>query len=377
MHTQRSTIGYWSTAAALLLLSAGGPCRGASTHPLSPLPTWAARHIAPPTDPVHFMFLVGGDNRAAGRGVPAPPTAQQIFMEARVIGPALILWTGDAIYGSEASAEYDQFLATAALSGAPVYNAPGNHEIYDRPEMAALYQEKMGPLFGSFDYGNSHFIALDTEEPDAPGGISDAQIEWLKADLEANKGATNKFVFMHHPLFPKVKKEGVADADRVATLHGLFVQYGVKNVISGHEHLLYHSDHDGITYWVTGGSGAPTDASPEDGGYQHYLLFTVDGTTVQTVVVQPWRIFASTRRAASGAVTAMLVNYNDCELILQAEIPITNQAGHYHAVASWTYKGKTHKLTAQAVPSANPGVVVYRTVVPAHRAAIIDVSTGD
>src|SRR5579862_6989861 len=83
-------------------------------------------------DPDHFTFVVSGDNRSAGRNIPPPPTAEQILKEIRALNPALVLWTGDTIYGSddsvgEAESEYDQFLGIAAAAGCPVYNAPGNH----------------------------------------------------------------------------------------------------------------------------------------------------------------------------------------------------------------------------------------------------------
>ena len=141
-----------------------------TTRPLLPLAVPpAAVPLAPPADPNHFMFAVGGDNRATGRDVPMPPTARRIFAELRLLQPAFVFWTGDAIYGDddtvgEARAEYAAFRAAASEADTPLFNAPGNHEINDRPDLEEVYQENMGRLYGSFDYGNSHFIALDTEE---------------------------------------------------------------------------------------------------------------------------------------------------------------------------------------------------------------------
>ncbi len=141
---------------------------GETTRALLPLPVpSAASQIAPPADPEHFMFAIAGDNRAAGRDVPPPPTARQIFSELRLLRPAFCLWTGDAIYGSddtvgEARAEYEAFLGDAAAAATPIFNAPGNHEIYERRDMETVYEKSMGRLYGSFDYGNAHVIALDT-----------------------------------------------------------------------------------------------------------------------------------------------------------------------------------------------------------------------
>ncbi|HEV2473322.1 MAG TPA: metallophosphoesterase, partial [Chthonomonadales bacterium] len=249
---------------------------------LLPLPS-TARQVAPAPDPNDFTFIVAGDNRAAGRGVPMPPTAGEIFTEARILRPAFVLWTGDTIYGSEepvaeAADEYAGFLKLAASASVPVYNAPGNHEIFQRPEMQTLYEKKMGRLYGSFDYGNSHFIALDTERIGKGANLGSQEMEWLKQDLEQHRASRNIFAFMHHPLFAKDAKDGFRVRSERDALHALFVRYGVKNVFSGHEHLFYKSVHQGVSYWVSGGSGAPADAMPDDGGFQHYLLVDVRGS---------------------------------------------------------------------------------------------------
>jgi hypothetical protein len=360
----------------LLLLTF--PCLADTTRPLLPLPTGSARRLpVQPIDPDHFTFVVSGDNRSTGRGNPMPPTAGQIFAELRLLQPAFVLWTGDSIYGSdetvgEAEAEYDAFLGLAAHAALPVYSAPGNHEIFDRPDLAALYETKMGRLYGSFDYGNTHIIALNTEEIGSKGSLGKEQMDWLKQDLTANRKAKHILVFMHHPLFPKVEKEGFADPGVRDTLHKLLVQNGVKYVFSGHEHLLYRSVHDGVNYWVSGGAGAPTDASPEEGGYQHYVLFEVNGENIKATVLQPWRLFFSVgSNTAEGAASGLLSNYNDADLSLCLELSANAVPKDAVASSSWTYKGKTSPLEAAIVPSRSPGVITVRVVVPKHRSALV------
>ena len=90
-----------------------------------------------------------------------------------------MLWTGDTISGKakhpkdakdaqEIAAEYDEFLGIAKTAGAPVFNAPGNHEMDDGKNdpsdaMKKLYEKNMAGTYGAFTYGNSRFIALDSE----------------------------------------------------------------------------------------------------------------------------------------------------------------------------------------------------------------------
>ena len=365
----------------LCLLAAGMLARPAfadSTRPLLPLPAGNTPHlVSVPADPNHFVFAVAGDNRSTGRGIPAPPTAAQIFAEMRLLQPAFALWTGDTIYGSddspgEAEAEYETFLSAAALAETPIYNAPGNHEIYNRPELAALYEKKMGRLYGSFNYGNAHLIALNTEEPGIKGGISKAQMDWLTQDLAANKSAKNIMVFTHHPLFPKEEKEGFDEPALRDELHKMFVTYGVKNVFSGHEHLFYKSVHDGITYWVTGGAGAPTSLGPEEGGYQHFLRIEVSDTALTVTVLEPWRLFASGGPTLpNGSTSGVLTNYDAADLPMYLELSANAIPAGALASASTTYKGKTKSLAAEILPSRAPGVITVRVVVPQHRSVLV------
>lgn len=369
------------TVAALALALTN--CSASTTRPLLALPcgiNMVQRSLSPAAAPNHFTFVMGGDNRSTGRGVPMPPTATQIFRELHLLQPAFALWMGDTIYGSddsvgEAEAEYDVFLQSVALGATPVFNAPGNHEIFNRRDLEQLYVKRMGPLYGSFDYGNSHFIAIDTEEIGPAGGVSVEQMTWLKQDMEANKGAAHLFAFMHHPLYPYDDKEMLADPPTVTALHKLFVTYGVKNVFQAHEHGFFKSVHDGITYWVSGGAGAPTSGSPEEGGYQHYVQMEVDGAQVTGTVLEPWRLFSTVGPSGpDGSATALVSNYDGVALSLCAEF---TAAANPDAVA-WatsTYKGKTKYLTATIVPSRVPGVVTVRCAVPAHRSVLISLGS--
>jgi hypothetical protein len=91
------------------------------------------------------------------------------------------------------------------------------------------------PAYGAFNYGNSRFIALNTEEvgatpapsptatPDTklkldPGFVSQQQLDLLTQDLEANKTKAHIFVFMHHPIIPAKSSSGLNSPNAVADL---------------------------------------------------------------------------------------------------------------------------------------------------------------
>ncbi|HVU36526.1 MAG TPA: metallophosphoesterase [Opitutaceae bacterium] len=360
-----------------LLLASAAPLSATAERPLVPLPVPGTGQWSAGAAGDHFEFVVAGDNRAAARDLPPPPTAGEIFREVRLLRPSFCLWTGDTIYGSddtvgEAEQEYDAFLNSAAAAATPIFNAPGNHEIFKRADLERLYARRMGPLFGSFDAGRSHFIALDTEELGRPPGIGDAQRAWLEHDLEQNRGAAHIFVFMHHPLFPKDKTDGFGNRANRDAIHRLFVQYHVAYVFSGHEHLYYASVHDGVHYVVTGGGGAPTDAAPEDGGFQNYVVVQVDGDRVTTTVLQPWRLFSSSGPVAPDNSTSTIVsNYNHDPVTVTVGFPAARPAGEMEATAAWTYKGKSHPIAATIVPAGQPGITAVQVTVPRDRAALV------
>lgn len=316
--------------------------QGTGFPPLPPVPHTG--QLQNQTDATKFTFVVAGDNRPAAEDSPQPKVLSQIIQQAQKHGPAFFLWCGDVIYGhhthyKQLGAQYKEFFKVAALGKAPVFNSPGNHEMDTMTETATekietpdkklqdYYLEFMkfpagAPPYGAFNYGNSRFIAVDTEEPGGPspaptstpalgkrlkldpGFVSPTQLKLLKSDLEANKDKAHVFIFMHHPIKPAKSSSGL-NPDNAGALEALFKNYpNVSYVIAAHEHLYYNAsgstldpaDRDdpsgqGPTYLVSGGAGAPLDNCPGSAGsncmaHHHYLVFDVDGSTVKVQVVQ-------------------------------------------------------------------------------------------
>src|SRR4051794_20442067 len=236
---------------------------------LSPLPGTGS--LSQPTISTQFIFVLAGDNRPAHSSDPQSAVPGNIFCAVQRMNPpaAFVLWTGDTISGKDPQHpkrmhdQYKEFLGIATRAGVPVFNAPGNHEMDDSTEtpskvMKDLYRKYMAGTYGAFSYGNTRFIALDSEnEPSgaaksvttaegqakvqAPGAITKTQLKLLKDDLEANKSMAHVIIFMHHPVKAYEKKDGLDEASK-KTLEDLFASYkNVSYVISGHEHMYFNS----------------------------------------------------------------------------------------------------------------------------------------
>jgi predicted phosphodiesterase len=233
------------------------------------LTPWTAATFTTATTGGDFTFLVLGDSRGGGRAARA--LAGQ--MAAR---PAdLILHAGDLTdNGTQAQLDTQFFAVYRDLLGrVPVYPAPGNHDYAAgalRPYVDSFYlpgdpqvaagssPEGLAERAYSFNWGNAHFVALDTNRRYAPGS---PQYTWLARDL-ANTRQLWKFVFFHHP--PYSTGSHGSDLNVRRSLTPLFEKYGVDLVFAGHDHLYERSvplvrgklAARGVIYVVTGGGGA-------------------------------------------------------------------------------------------------------------------------
>lgn len=332
---------------ALIALLAPGVIRGQTSTgfpQLPPIPKTGQLPESPGT--TSFTFIVAGDNRPQGKTPVQPKILSQLLTDALQHKPAFFLWCGDTISGHTTDGktlkkQYDAFILAASKAKVPIFNAPGNHEMdtvftdqgekttIETPnsQMNAFYLKYMRHpantppfAYGAFNYGNSRFIAMNTEEVAPPfvarssgrivssglkldpGYVTQEQIELLKQDLATTKKDLI-FVFMHHPIKPNNPKSGL-DSATATNLAGIFQSNSkVAYVLAAHEHLYFNANSDSPTppqwtsgsspiYLVTGGAGAPLDhCGPtikdtycDDKSY-HYLVFTVTGTTVNVELV--------------------------------------------------------------------------------------------
>jgi len=223
---------------------------GAQTFPaLAPLPGTGT--LGTPADPNNFTFVMSGDNRPAKSGDPQPSTLTTIVKAIQGMKPAFALWAGDTISGKKPTKEkkmkkeYEEFLGIVQGAGIPVFAAPGNHELNDKPKgqscpkaidvpdpsgnLLKFWEASMGVPFGVFRYGNSAFVSLNTDDTVAPGVkippckyngyVGPGQLAALSATLTglaADKDVAHIFVFMHCLLYASPVNPGgqLASASR-------------------------------------------------------------------------------------------------------------------------------------------------------------------
>jgi 3',5'-cyclic AMP phosphodiesterase CpdA len=236
-----------------------------------------------------FSFVVLGDNRSD------KSVYKKLAIMAMALKPDFIVNTGDLIETPGDQQQWLSFWSMSKLIDVPYFLTVGNHDISPLvPASERIYKEQVdlpgNELFYSFPVGNSLFVVLDSYMEGQEKKITGNQQKWLEGVL-AKPDKKHLFVFLHHPLYTDYRKgrhwgdcldKYPDDRDR---LQAIFVKSQVDVVFSGHEHFYQRKTVNGIEHVITGGAGAPLYVKDEEGGFNHFLYVTVDGSQVSAEVI--------------------------------------------------------------------------------------------
>jgi acid phosphatase type 7 len=213
---------------------------------------------APVGDDSRFSFAVVGDSGSGGKG----QLAVAALLER--LRPDLVLHTGDVVYPAGQERHYDRrFFAPYRnlIKTVPLFPVLGNHDV--RKGNGAAFLENFHPPLGSpgstkryysFDWGNTHFVALDSELYHGDRGSNpEEQRDFLERDLATTRKRW-KVAFLHRSPYGSSRHGG--DEKVREDLEPLFVKHGVDLVFSGHDHVYERTvPITGVTYVVSGGGG--------------------------------------------------------------------------------------------------------------------------
>jgi calcineurin-like phosphoesterase family protein/purple acid phosphatase-like protein len=214
--------------------------------------------VTAPNGPKPTRIWVLGDSGTADANAGAVRNAYEAFTGARHTDIWMML--GDNAYGAGMDDEYTDAVFNmypAMLRKSVLWPTIGNHETYGQrpiPYLSIFTLPTDGEAGGipsgtehyySFEYGNIHFVCLDSMMQDRSS--SGPMAAWLEQDLLTN---TNDWLiaFWHHPPYSK----GSHDSDDTFGGDGELVEmrqtflpilesYGVDLVLSGHSHSYERS----------------------------------------------------------------------------------------------------------------------------------------
>ena len=131
---------------------------------------------------------------------------------------------------------HDGFTADSTTESGPYY------DIFSLPRNGEAGGVASGTeAYYSFDYGNMHFICLDSYETDR--SADGAMMIWLEADLEANDKEW-VIAFWHHSPYSKGERDSDTGRRSIALRQNavpLLERYGVDLVLTGHSHSYERS----------------------------------------------------------------------------------------------------------------------------------------
>jgi len=269
-----------------------------------------------------FSFLAFGDSGAA------TPEQNQLAQLMSREDPALVLHTGDLVYPHASfdhlQKKYFDFYFEL-MKRVAFFPSPGNHD-YDYTQATPYLtvhelpteevpEEDHGRYY-SFDWGNVHFVALDSNVPLARAVQGTGRmLEWLDQDLARTRQFW-RVVYFHHPPY----STGPNQRDPISAwvrqrVAPILDKHQIPVVLNGHEHSYQRSKPirggasvaagAGTVYVTTGGGGAtlyPVPANPLGaiGASAHHYLrvevaaarltvraIRVDGREIDTFTLTP------------------------------------------------------------------------------------------
>ncbi|MEI6946626.1 metallophosphoesterase [Paraflavisolibacter sp. H34] len=233
---------------------------GSSTHSLQSGPANFFHTAPPPNTTRRIRIAAFGDCGTNANGYQVGSLSS--YMERTGANPAeVLLLLGDNAYQDGTDAQYQakffNVYSPNILKNHVLFSAPGNHDYHTTTQAARTapyYKNFSMPTAGecggvpsgtksyyAFDWGNIHFISLDsygTENGKRMSDTTGAQASWLKKDLDANRREW-VVVYFHHPPYTKGSHDSDGEGELVA-IRSRFIRilerYGVDLVLTGHSH---------------------------------------------------------------------------------------------------------------------------------------------
>jgi hypothetical protein len=193
-----------------------------------------------------FFFVQLSDTHWGFSGPPNPDAGGTLQKAVAAVNslevqPDFIVFTGDLTHTTDDPQERRKRLAefrqiVKELKNPNVRFMPGEHDA--SLDWGAAWKEAFGETHYTFDHKGVHFIALDNVS-DPAANIGQAQLDWLKADLDKREKDAPIVVFTHRPLFDLYPQWDWATRDGAKAVD-LLMPYRNVTVFYGHIHQENH-----------------------------------------------------------------------------------------------------------------------------------------
>ncbi|MCX7908558.1 MAG: metallophosphoesterase family protein [Ignavibacteria bacterium] len=237
------------------------------------------------TEGMPFRVGLMGDNRSN------PEVHSRKSKKLASHNPYILVYTGDLCYSGKYTEWKKEFFTEEEqklIATAPFFNALGNHEA--QTELTKVFlQAPSSPsndeYYYSFDYGDVHFLILNTEADVSPNS---PQWKFAQEDL-AKTNKKWKVVAFHKPAYSAGGYHG-SNKKMQEFSESIFEKLGVDLVFNGHNHFYQRSKFNGIYHIVLGGGGSPL-YEPKEAQFveksvkdYHYAIMDVSSNSIKITV---------------------------------------------------------------------------------------------
>lgn len=161
---------------------------------------------------------------------------------------AFIIHTGDICY-EKGMNEHIKLMNTDNM-GRPMFYCIGNHDLVKGEYGEQLFEQIYGPVYYSFDVGNTHYIVTPMPNGDYKPSYTQEDIyHWLKNDLKHVPKGKPIILFNHDLLIKEDKfRFGISDSEVID-----LDSYNLKAWLYGHWHINYMKK-QGNVYTISTGT---------------------------------------------------------------------------------------------------------------------------
>lgn len=263
---------------------------------------------ATPNPDNSFTFAILGDTQRFSAGNPNG-NFQKAMAQIAKLNPGLIVAEGDLVSScdgdSKCAGKYADWKKIVGSFMSKTYAVQGNHDRTGDDKTDSVWRSSFDfPSNGpsgfseqvySLDFGNSHFVFLDSDKP-KEHLVNGEQRSWLEKDLTANK-KENTFVFFHEPAYPvssKITESLDKEPSERNALWQILEKYNVTAVFNGHEHIVSRRKIGGIYQFVFANTDSFNHDLPKPGiaeyanqGQGRFGLVKVNGKEITVEVYDP------------------------------------------------------------------------------------------
>lgn len=160
---------------------------------------------------------------------------------------------------------YPYYLEQVKNLGIPIWHVLGNHDLNykaknDR-EAHETWNTYFGPDYYSFEYGDAHFIALNTvyyegwnkeqnKRGNYLGALTETQLKWLENDLTYVPINKRIVLLSHIPIISDVYKGDRVEITNRESLYKLLTDYNSLLALAGHMHYIENMNLDKSHGWI-------------------------------------------------------------------------------------------------------------------------------